>query len=59
MSIRISAQIKRITDNVEDASTSLKTLLGTLNQLASPAVVARIVVKYIRNYVKTKKEVTR
>ena len=40
---------------MDDASSSLKSLLATLNQLANPAIVARLVVKYIRNYLNTKR----
>ncbi len=58
MCIRVSRKINRITQNIEEASNSLRegaaglgNLVVTLNQLASPAVIARIVVKYIRHYI--------
>lgn len=59
MSIRISMKIRDITDDVEEAAGSLRDLLVTLNQLANPAVAAKIAVKYIRSYINKKKEVTR
>ena len=55
LSIRISIQIKRITDNVEDASDSLRSFFATLNRLANPAIIAKIVVKYIRNHLSGKR----
>lgn len=55
LSIRISIQIKRITDNVEDASDSLRSFFTMLNRLANPAIIAKIVVKYIRNHLSGKR----
>lgn len=55
LSIRISIQIKRITDNVEDASDSLRSFFTTLNRLANPAIITKIVVKYIRNHLSGKR----
>ena len=58
MCIKVSRKINRITANIEDASESLREgasglsrLVVTLNQLASPAVIARVVVKYVRHYI--------
>lgn len=59
ISIKISIRIKDITDNIDDATGSLSTLLTNLNKLASPAVACRVVVHYIRNYINKKKGKTK
>lgn len=58
MCIKVSRRINRITQNIEEASDSLRegaaglsNLVGTLGQLARPTIIARVVVKYIRSYI--------
>lgn len=55
LSIKVTLKINRITENVEDASDSFRSMMSTLNQWASPAVAAKIIVKYIRSYINNKR----
>lgn len=54
--IKISLKIKRITDTIGEATDNLKQFAESLRRIASPAIVAKIVIKYIRSYVKKRRK---
>lgn len=56
--IRISLKIKRITENLEDASDNMRRLMAALSQLSSPAIAIKILAKFIRSYINTKRRNT-
>lgn len=54
--IKISLKIKRVAvkldgaaDNVRAATETIRDSVANLSRLASPAIIAKIVIKYIRN----------
>jgi hypothetical protein len=53
--IKISLKIKRTAATIEAAADTLKHFSDGLRKIASPAVIAKIAVKYIRNYIKRRK----
>lgn len=48
--IRISLKINHITQTISDATDEAKEFLSNMRRLASPVVISKIVVKYIRKY---------
>ena len=58
MFIRISIKIKRVAvklddaaSNVRDTTETIKDTVSDISRLASPAIFAKIVVKYVRKFV--------
>ncbi len=53
--IRISLKIKSAATAIGEAAENLKQFSDGLRRIASPAIVAKIVIKYIRNYIKKRR----
>ncbi len=53
--IKISIRIKYVTANIGEASENIKELTDGLQRLASPVLVSKIVIKYIRNYLRKRR----
>jgi cell shape-determining protein MreC len=48
--IRISIKIKQVTETIGQAADNAVSFTDGLRRLASPAIVAKIVMKYVRNF---------
>lgn len=56
--IRLSRRINRIADNIEDASGSLKNIMASLNQLASPVLLFKLIVRQLKLYINNKRRMS-
>jgi len=56
MFIQISRKIKRITTTIGEATDNLKQFAENLRRIASPVVISKIVLKYIRNYINRRRK---
>lgn len=52
MFISISVKIRRTAETIGEAAENLRQFSDSLKKIASPAILAKIVIKYIRNYIK-------
>lgn len=53
--IKISIKIKSAATAIDEAANNMKQFSDGLRRIASPALVAKIMVKYIRNYLKRRR----
>lgn len=49
--IKISLKIKSAAETIGEAAENLKQFSDSLMKIASPTIIAKIMVKYIRNYI--------
>lgn len=53
--IRVTKQIKRVTDQAEKTVTNVSGLVGNMAKFASPAIMSRVATEFVKNF-KSKKE---